>query len=424
VRRWFRGRLWRDRDFGRLWFSQTVDLFGGQVIDLALPTLAILVLHASPAQVGVLVGLEFVGFPTLGLIAGVWADRLRRRPIMIAANVGPLLAYGSLPVAFLFHALTIGQLYAVALVASCFNVFYEVAYQSYLPSLVDRRDLVEANQKLEVSHSASHTVGPGIGGLIIQWLGPAWAMVTTMITLVVSTVALFLIRRPESIKRGLPGEPALSRAFWSELREGIRVVTRNPIIRGLTACDATAALGINMLLAVWLVFAYRRLHITPAQVGLVLTVGALGFVPGALTATIIPRRLGLGRALILSPLISGLGVLVVAAAALGAPLLVLAIAWLLIYTPAPLFDINQISLRQAVTAHELQGRMNATVHTAVWSAAPVGAVIGGLLGSTIGVVQTIPIAAAVCLAAPLWLLFGPVRALRAHPEPALDVSTG
>src|SRR5919202_2924373 len=192
-----RGNLWRQPDFMRLWLSATIDLFGGQVVDLALPSLAILLLKATPAQVGLLIGLEFVGFPLIGLIAGVWADRLPRRPIMIVANVGPLLAYASIPVAFTVHGLGIGQLYAVALFTGIFNVFYEVAYQSYLPSLVERRDLLEANQKLELSHSASHVVGPALGGILIQLLTAAGATLTGAISVLGSGLAILSIRARE-----------------------------------------------------------------------------------------------------------------------------------------------------------------------------------------------------------------------------------
>ena len=418
MRRWFRGRLWGHHDFLRLWLSQWIDMFGGQVVDLALPTLAILQLHAGPAQVGVLVGLEFVGFPVLGLVAGVWADRLPRRPIMIAANVGPILAYASLPAAFVLHVLTMGQLYAVALLASVFNVFYEVAYQSYLPSLVERRDLLEANQKLEVSHSASHTFGPGLGGLIIQLIGSAWAMLSAVVALLISTAALAAIRHPEPRARAATGEPALPATFWAELREGIGSVRSNDVLRGLAGCDATMTFGINMMAAVWLLFAYRQLRLTPAQVGLVLTIGALGFIPGALTATVLARKLGLGRALVLSRLVSAFGILLMPAAVLGPPLAVLSAAWLLIYTPSPLFEINQVSLRQAVTPDRVQGRMNATIRTLVWSTVPIGDVVGGVLASLIGVPRTVLIAGVITLASPLWLLAGPVASLRAHPEPA------
>jgi MFS family permease len=400
----------------RLWLSATIDLFGGQVVDLALPSLAILLLKATPAEVGLLIGLEFVGFPLLGLIAGVWADRLPRRPIMIVANVGPLLAYASIPVAFMTHSLGIIQLYAVALVTGIFNVFYEVAYQSYLPGLVERGDLLEANQKLEVSHSASHTVGPGIGGVIIQWLGPAWAMLSGVLALVISTIALLFIRKAEPGRRPVEGEVA--RAFWVELKTGVRTVLDNHILRGLMACDATYTLGMNMMLAVWLVFAYRDLHILPAQVGLVLSLGALGFVPGALAAAVVARRLRLGRALVVSPFISAAGILLIPAAMLGVPIAILVAAWLLIYSPAPIFDINMVSLRQAITADHLQGRMNATFRTAVWAAMPAGSVIGGLLGSTIGVWQTIIAGGVIAVLSPVWLLAGPVAALRRQPEPS------
>jgi len=214
------------------------------------------------------------------------------------------------------------------------------------------------------------------------------------------------------------GEPALPATFWAELREGIGSVRSNDVLRGLAGCDATMTFGTNMMAAVWLLFAYRQLRLTPAQVGLVLTVGALGFVPGALTATVLARKLGLGRALVLSPLVSAFGILLMPAAVLGPPLAVLSAAWLLIYTPSPLFEINQVSLRQAVTPDRVQGRMNATIRTLVWSTVPVGAVIGGLLASSIGVPRTVLIAGVITLASPLWLLAGPVASLRAHPEPA------
>jgi len=161
-----RGRLWRHPDFLKLWAGETVSEFGSQVTLLAVPTVAILVLHAGPFQVGILSALEFLAFPTLGLVAGVYADRIKRRPIMIACDIGRLLALGSIPIAFTLNALTLGQLYVVALLTGIFNVFFDVSYQSYLPALVERTNLIEGNTKLEVTRSGSQIAGPAVAGFL------------------------------------------------------------------------------------------------------------------------------------------------------------------------------------------------------------------------------------------------------------------
>jgi MFS family permease len=408
------GRLWRHPDFLKLWIGQTVDLFGGQVTDLALPTLAILLLHASPFQVGLLIALEFVGYPALGLIAGVWADRLPRRPMMLVANVGPMLALASVPLAFALHALTIYQVFAVALLLGVFGVFFEVAYQSYLPALIDRQDLVEGNQKLEISHSASHVAGPGLGGFLIQLVGAPGATLSGAISLFLSSLAILSIRKPEP-KRQTGGLEVPD--FRRELGDGIRLVMESPILRSLTACSATQNIGNYMVVSVWLLLAYRQLHLTAGQVGFILSAGALGYIPAALAASAVPRRLGLGRTLALSPLITGLGLLGIPLALLGPPVPILVGMWLLIGLPSPIYSINQISLRQAITPDRLQGRMNATVRTVTWAALPVGSLLGGTLAGLIGVPQTIVLGALISLLAPLWLLSGPVIAMRTQPEP-------
>ncbi len=172
-----------------------------------------------------------------------------------------------------------------------------------------------------------------------------------------------------------------------------------------------------MVVSVWLLLAYRQLHLTAGQVGFILSAGAVGYIPAALAASAVPRRLGLGRTLALSPLITGLGLLGIPLALLGSPIPILVAMWLLIGLPSPIFSINQISLRQAITPDRLQGRMNATVRTVTWAALPVGSLLGGTLAGLIGVPQTIVLGALISLLSPLWLLSGPVIAMRAQPEP-------
>src|SRR5438552_2436407 len=192
-----RGRLWRHPDFLKLWAGETVSEFGSQVTLLAVPTVAILVLHAGPFQVGILSALEFLAFPTLGLVAGVYADRIKRRPIMIACDIGRLLALGSIPIAFTLNAPTLGQLYVVALLTGIFNVFFDVSYQSYLPALVERTNLIEGNTKLEVTRSGSQIAGPAVAGFLIQLIGGARAVAVDAISFLASALALAVIRKPE-----------------------------------------------------------------------------------------------------------------------------------------------------------------------------------------------------------------------------------
>jgi len=182
------------------------------------------------------------------------------------------------------------------------------------------------------------------------------------------------------------------------------------------SCSATQNIGAYMVVSVWLVLAYRSLHLTAGQVGFILSAGSLGLIPAALAASAVPRRLGLGRTLALAPLVQGVGYLGIPLALLGSPVPILMLVWLLISGPSPVFSINQISLRQAITPDQLQGRMNATMRTVTWAALPVGSLLGGTLAGLVGVPQTIVLGALITICAPLWLVASPVMALRAQPE--------
>ena len=408
------GRLWRSADFVKLWLGQFVSETGSQVSVLALPTVAILALHATPFQVGVLSALEFLAFPVLGLIAGVYADRIRRIGIMAVCDVLRTLIYGSVPLAWVLGGLRIEQLYAVALLAGICTVFFDVSYQSYLPALVNRRDLIEGNSKLEVTRSIAQLAGPAIAGFLIQLVGAALSVLVDAASYVVSVISLLLIRKPEPAPRpsGTSGT-----GFLHELWEGVHVVFSNSTLWKIAGSTSTSNLGGNMLFAVYLIFAYRYLHLAPATVGVVFAVGALGALLGALTARAITGRLGLGVTLLISSALGGLASLAVPLAQLGFAVPILIVTQLVLTYSTPVYNINQVSLRQAITPDRVQGRMNATMRTIVWGTIPVGAFLGGVLGTTIGVVPTIVIGAAIQTLAGLWILAGPVR-LRVQPEPA------
>lgn len=411
-----KGKLWSHGDFLRLWSGETISQAGTQVTLLAFPSVAILVLHASPFQVGLLTTLEFLAFPVLGLVAGVTADRVRRRPILVISDLGRMLALGSIPAAAYLHVLSMYQMYAVALVVGVFTVFFDVSYQSFLPALIDRADLVEGNSKLEVTRSGAQVAGPGISGLLIQAVGGAAAILIDAVSYLVSAIAVLLIRKPEP--RPVPSRAGAEKTgILAELREGLDAVFGSPIIRRTVGCTATSNLGTNMVFAVEFIFYYRQLHLSPAVVGLVFAVSGVGGIVGAALSSSIARWFGVGRTIIVSILIGGLGFFALPLSLLGPALPILMVGYFLSNFSTPVYNITQVSLRQAITPDRVQGRMNATVRTIVWGTIPVGAFTGGILGSTIGVLPTVLIGTVTATLAVLWVLGDPVRNLKVQPEP-------
>jgi MFS family permease len=408
------GKLWRDGEFLKLWGGQAISEVGSQVSLLALPTVAILVLGASPFQVGLLAACENLAFPVLGLVAGVYVDRLRRRPIMIVCDVGRLLALASVPIAFALGALSMGQLYAVALVVGVGTVFFDVSYQSYLPALIPRADLIEGNTKLQVTSSVAQMAGPALGGFLIQLAGPARAVAADAASFLISVVSLVLIRRPEPSPA--PASVSGRRGFFAEMWEGIQVVFASPTIWKIAGSTSTSNLGSNLFFAVFLIFAYRSLHLNPGTVGVIFAAGAVGGLLGALTAAWIPRRIGLGPTLFVTILLGGLSLILVPLAQFGFAVPLLFASMFVGSFVNPVYNINQVSLRQAITPDRVQGRMNATVRTIIWGTNPIGAFIGGIIGSTYGILPALYAGIAVSLCAGFWILLGPIR-LRVQPEP-------
>jgi hypothetical protein len=272
-----RGSLWRDADFMRLWTAESVSRLGSQVSLLALPLAAITVLHASTFEVGLLSTAEFAPFVLVGLPAGVWVDRLRRRPVLIAGDLGRALALGSIPLAYALDVLSIGQLYAVGFVTGVLTVFFDVAYQSYLPSLVQREQLVEGNAKLEISSSGASIAGPGLGGGLIQLVGPALAVLADAASFLASALFVFLIRRPEPVPERRDRPAGRRGAMRHEIVEGLRYVLGHRLLRWIAATTASANLFSSMITAIAVLYFVRQLHLSPGLIGLVLTTGNLGW---------------------------------------------------------------------------------------------------------------------------------------------------
>lgn len=421
----FRGGLWRHRDFSLLWGGQTVSAIGDRVSTLAVPTAAILLLKASPFEVGLLYVCWYLPYPLLALPAGVFVDRLPRRRLLIASDAGRFAATASIPVAAALGHLTLLQLYLVALLLGCFSTVFEVAYRSYLPVLVSTEEVVTANSRLEASEGTAATVGPGIGGLLVQLLTAPYALVADAASYLVSVLTLMAIaaREPAPDRSGEPPH------FLSELREGVAALLRHPLIRWTAACVATSNCGLVMANTVFLLFAYQALHLQPAAVGAVLLVFGLAGVAGAAVAPEMARRLGTGSTLAASIFLESLGWALIPLALVLPLVPVLGAGMLLRGFFGPVWNVTNVSLRQNVVPARLQGRMHASHLAIAFGTIPVGALAGGwlagilesALGRDHGLALTLALGAVLGMSSVAWILLSPVRTLRgaAAPEAAL-----
>jgi MFS family permease len=408
--------LWRHPEFVKLWTGQTISQFGTQVSQLAIPLTGALVLNASPAQMGLLGAFEFAPFLLLSLFAGVWVDRMSRRPILIVADIGRAVLLGSIPLAAFLGVLHIEQLYAVGLLAGVLTVFFDVAYQSYLPVLVRRDHLVEGNSKLEVSHSVAQIAGPGIAGGLVQVVTAPIAVIVDALSYIASVASLLLIHTSEPAPA--PHEDNAG-SIWRELREGLVVVVGNPLLRSIAGCTGTSNLFSNAIQAIFVLYITRELGLQPAVIGLIFAASGPGALLGAVFAGGAARRFGLGSTILGSVALNELANLLIPLAA-GPPVALAAMlmAWgFLTGLSNPIYNINQVSLRQAITPDRVQGRMNASMRFIVWGTIPVGALLGGALGQAFGLWPTLVAMALCSLLAPVWVLLSPVRQLRVQPVP-------
>ena len=405
-------RLERDSSFVLLWAGQTLSSLGSSVSELAIPTAAIFLFQAGPLQVSIIGALEVLPFAGLGLLLGPYADRFRKRPFMIACDAGRFLLLGSIPVAGLAHVLSLGQLYAVAFGTGCFTVFFQVAYQAYLPGLVTRRHLMAANSRLYVTETAAGTIGPAIGGVLIQLVGAALAVAVDSFSYLISAIAFLLIRRPEVL-----AERPERGSFRADLVEGLRFVLGHPILRRIAAGNATFTVGWRAIEAILLLYCYHVLHLTPAQVGLLFGVSGLALDVGALIREPMTRLIGFGRLLVVTSLICGLQCFLIALAGLGLGPGALVAAFVLVGIASGMFDVAQLTLRQLLTPDRLQARMNATMRTLFWGPRPLGFLLGGFAGSLFGLIPTIVLGGIICTVSTVFWASPLIVSMRAAPEP-------
>ena len=404
--------LWRHADFLKLWTGQTISIFGTLVTRFAVPLIAALLLGAGPAQMALLAAAEVAPGLAASMIAGVWVDRLCRRPILIAADLARAVVLCSIPAAALLGTLSMAQLYLVALIVSVLSAFFDVAYPAYLPTLIGRDQLVQGNSMLGASASVAEVAGWSIAGVLVQVLTAPLALLVDAASFVVSALSVLAIRAKEP----QPSRPAERRTLASEALHGLRFTLADPTRRALVGAGALDELFGNALGAVIILYLVRDLHLPPVLMGAIFAVGGVSSFFGATLATPLARRLGLGRAMLLMAL---LGAPFAFFVPLAAGPLVLATTLLVIAQlgdgARTLYLVSRLSLLQAVTPDHLQGRLHATIGMIEGAATLCGLFLGGALGTVVGLRATLFIACAGHLLGLAWLLASPIRHLRELP---------
>ena len=403
--------MWQDGDFVKFWLSRTVSNFG--TLMGALQFVAVLVLDATPFQMGVLGALGVAPSIVIGLFVGVVADRMRRRPIMIASEAGRFALLASIPAAYLMGQLNIEQVYAVAFFYGVLTTFFDVANRSYLPTLVRRGDLVDANSKLTASESFAEVTAFSIGGWIAQLASSIAAAGIAGLTFLVSALSLMLIRKPEPASAPSKDGGSIAREIW----QGLSVVWQNRLLRALAVATAAESWTAGMMSAVVLIFGVRELGFGPGVLSTIFAVGGVSSIVGSLYAGRAARRFGFGRALAGGYTVYMLTVLFIPVA--RDPLLFAG----LMLTLAQLGDgfftmfmVQESSLRQAITPERSLDRMNATIRSLELAARFMGSLVGGVVAGVIGLRMTIVAAACIGLLGALWLWLSPMRSVRGLDE--------
>jgi MFS family permease len=406
--------IWRNADFVKFWTGMNVSLLGTQIASLAYPLTAVLILQATPSQMGMLRATVAAAAVVMGPFAGVLADRVRRRPILIGTDLGLAVVALSIPIAFSLGLLRIELLYVVQFLAGALTIMSEVTLMSYLPTLVRREQLLGANSQIQASNSAITIVGPGLAGVLVQMLTAPVVIIFDAFSYLLSALFLWLVRTPEP-------EPARAEekraSVWAEIGEGLRFVYGHRLLRPLAEGIAIHFLFMGMVYSIFVLYAVRELGMSPAQFGIVLAALGPGFLVGALLAPRAAKRFGVGRVMVWVPLLTatGTGLIPLASGGMPAIMATIAAAHFLSACGIQLHGVNFLTLRQSLTPHRLQGRMSASFRFVNLFASGVGALIAGWLGETVGLRATMAVAACGLYLPLLRLIFSPIRHLREQP---------
>jgi MFS family permease len=413
--------VFRNADFLRLWSGESVSLIGTQVTQFAMPLVAVLSLNATVTEVGVLNALRFVPVLLLSLLAGVWLDRRRRRPVLIACALGNAVVIGLVPLSAAAGFLSIWLLYGIVSLAGVLSMTFDVGALSYVPSLVGREQLAEANGRIQASAAFAGVAGPGIAGLLVGLITAPVTLSVDAVSYLFSAAGLISIRSREPA----PEVPANKATVRQSVAEGLRVVWGSGLLRALLTQGSALNLFFGGYTTLFVVYAIRVVHLRPFELGVVLAAQAAGSLGGALTASRVRAAIGLGRTMVVNTVFVSvvLLALLIPRHASVAAVLVFAAAELVYGWNIAVYNVNSITLRQLVTPTQVLARMNAAYRMVLWGVAPLGMSLGGVLGGAVGLRTALVISLAL-MASPLLWLFSPVIRNAQMPAGPPDSVTG
>jgi MFS family permease len=378
------GVLWRHADFVKLWIGETVSLIGTQVTAFAVPYTAITFLGARENQLGLLRATEWLPFLFLSLLVGTWVDHHRRRAVMMLANAARAAVVALAPLLYFAGALRIWHLYAVMLLVGIGTVFFELAYLSYLPSLVRREHLVEGNSKLSASQSGTGIAGPGVAGILVQLIRAPATLLVDAASYLASVISLLLIRTPEPEPERKAGRGL--RGLRGDIADGLRVVRDNVYLRTIAVEGFTYNLFVQFGATLFLYYAITRFHFSAGAIGLMISTSGIGALLGSLVAPRVIDRIGFGPAFLWGTAFGCAAIALVPLAA-GPRWLVTAMLVGSYFGGGfgvTIAVIGSITLRQSVTSDEMLGRMHATMRLATYAAVPIGSLVAGFLSTRFG----------------------------------------
>ena len=393
------GAALRNPEFLKLWTGQAISMTGSQVSVLAIPLIAAVLLNAGPFELGLLRAAAFTPTLLLALPAGAWLDTVRRRPVMIAADVGRAGLLVLLPIAALAGVLRIEELYAIALLVGGLSLLFDIAQSAWLPGAINTRNLVDANSKLELSRWTVQVAGPALAGALVQVVGAPLAILADSASFLVSATLLSRIHVPEA---HLSDAPRHGIAL-GDIQAGIRLVLQHPVLRALAGTAALSNLFAYAQSAVLLLYVVRDLHLEPTAFGVILAGFSLGGVSGSLCGARAAARLGQFGAIGLGVTLMAGGDSIVALANGPAAFAEITLGQFVTGFGLPICTISMLSLRQMLTPPSMQGRMNAATRLVSWGAIPLGALLGGGVGETIGLHETLITCAAGSLLVVAWV---------------------
>jgi len=409
------GALWSHRDFMKLWTGQSISEVGSQVSQFAIPWLAAVDLHAGPLAFSLLGVLGFLPFVLFALPAGVWVDRLRRRQILIVGDSARAVLLALIPILWAAGVLQIWHLLILEFLIGIFTVFFDVAYQSYLPALIEREDLIDGNSKLQLTVSIAQIGGPSLSGILIGAITAPYAILVDAVSFVISSVFMVTMKHRENLPR-LDAAEARPR-MWPQVKEGLAWIVHNRNLRAIAGCTGTSNLFSGMMIAILILYMVRVLDLSSFPAAAVLSVGSIGSVVGALFASRLGQKLGVGNAIVFMAVIFSLAGLAYPLAPTSFPLPVLMGGTMLFGFSAVAYNILQVSYRQAITPERLQGRMNAAMRWIVWGTIPLGTLAGGAIAQATSLHTALWVGALLGTPTFLWVLLSPLRSVKEMPSP-------